>query len=363
MRKPQLSASSAEVLSGLRGKAIDRRVRRERPQRTLRQIFHPATLLCSLALATAAFPQIAIDAAHVAIRQRGVEIATASAAPRLSEGTLIRTSADLVIVPVTITDELNRPIVGLAENNFQLFENKKPQQIKTFSSEDAPVSIGIVLDTSRSMGNKLDRAREAVQQFCEASNPADEFFLITFNDDPRLATDFTGRPEELENALLTVEAKGRTSLLDAIYMGIRKMKGARYSRRALLILSDGGDNRSRYTEPDVKRAVKEADVLIYSVGTFDRYASTQEELLGPDLLKSVSEVTGGNSFTLTNVAELPEVTRSIGSRLRHQYMLTYRPEEAVRDGKWHKISVKLRLPRKWSLLRVSARTGYYAQEE
>ena len=161
--------------------------------------------------------------------------------------------------------------------------------------------------------------------------------------------------------MLTLQAKGRTSLLDAIYMGIRKMKGAHYSRRALLILSDGGDNRSRYSDRDVKRAVKESDVLIYSVGTFDRYVSTQEELLGPELLRSVSEVTGGESFTLNNVTELPDVTRSIGTRLRYQYLLTYRPQEAVHDGKWHKISVKLRLPRNWSLLRVNARTGYYAE--
>jgi Ca-activated chloride channel family protein len=304
--------------------------------------------------------QLSTDDVHIAVQPRGIELATASPGPKLG---VIRARADLVTVPVTITDELNRPIIGLGENNFQLFENRKPQQIKNFSSEDAPISIGIILDTSRSMTNKLERAREAVQQFCEASNPADEFFLISFNDEPRLAADFTNRPEELENALLAVEAKGRTSLLDAIYMGIRKMKSARYTRRALLILSDGGDNRSRYNERDVKRAIKEADVLIYSVGTFDRYAATQEELLGPELLKSISDVTGGDSFTLTNVAELPEVTRSIGSRLRHQYMLTYRPEEAVRDGKWHKISVKLRLPRKWSLLRVAARTGYYAEED
>lgn len=313
-----------------------------------------------IASAAEANAQTSSDTVHVPVQARTIELATASPAPKLG---LIRSRADLVTVPVTITDELNRPIIGLGENNFQLFENRKLQQIKNFSSEDAPISIGIILDTSRSMTNKLERAREAVRQFCEASNPADEFFLINFSDEPRLVTDFTSRPEELENALLAVEAKGRTSLLDAIYMGIRKMKSARYSRRALLIFSDGGDNRSRYNELDVKRAIKEADVLIYSVGTFDRYASTQEELLGPELLKSISDVTGGDSFTLTHVAELPEVTRSIGSRLRHQYVLTYRPEEALRDGKWHKISVKLRLPRKWSLLRVRARTGYYAETE
>jgi Ca-activated chloride channel family protein len=214
------------------------------------------------------------------------------------------------------------------------------------------------------MQNKLERARDAVRQFCDASNPQDEFFLITFSDDPRLATDFTNRSEEIESALLGSQPRGRTSLLDAIYMGIRKMKDARYSRRALLIMSDGGDNHSRYTEHDVKNAVREADILIYSVGTYDRYANTREELLGPELLQDISGVTGGVSYTLTNAAELPDVTRAIGTRLRHQYMLTYSPQKRDRDGKWHKINVKLLLNKRWSsFLRVSARTGYYASNQ
>jgi len=317
-----------------------------------------AICLFAIAFVAGASAQSSTDNVHIAVQPRGIEWAAAAPGPALA---LMKTRADLVTVPVTITDEMNRPIVGLDENNFQLFENKKLQQIKNFSTEDAPISIGIILDTSHSMGNKLESAREAVRQFCEAANPADEFFLITFSDDPRLASDFTTRPEELENDLLTVQAKGRTSLLDAIYMGIRQMKNAHYARRALLILSDGGDNHSRYSERDVKRAIKEADVLIYSVGTFDRYVSTQEELLGPELLNSVSQVTGGESFTISRAEELPEVTRSIGSRLRYQYMLTYRPQEAGRDGKWHKISVKLRLPRNWLALHINARTGYYAE--
>ena len=268
------------------------------------------------------------------------------------------------MVPVTITDTMNRPVTGLDRDNFQVFENKQPQEIKNFSSEDTPVSIGIIMDVSGSMVNKLERAREAVHQFCEASNPQDEFFMITFSDAPRLAADFTDRPEEIENALLAVQPKGRTSLLDAIYMGIRRMKNARYSRRALLIVSDGGDNHSRYSERDVKNAVREADIMIYAVGTYDRYATTQEELLGPELLQDVAGVTGGQSYTISNAAEMPEVTRAIGTRLRHQYMLTYRPHTQSRDGKWHKINVKLLLPKKWStFLRVSARTGYYAGAE
>jgi Ca-activated chloride channel family protein len=268
------------------------------------------------------------------------------------------------MVPVTITDNLNRPVTGLDRDNFQVFENKQPQEIKNFSSEDTPVSIGIIMDVSGSMSNKLERARDAVHQFCEASNPQDEFFMVTFSDTPRLATDFTDRPEEIENALLGAQPRGRTSLLDAIYMGIRKMKDARYSRRALLIISDGGDNHSRYSDRDVKNAVKEADILIYAVGTYDRYATSHEELLGPELLQDVAGVTGGQAYTLSNVTEMPEVTRAIGTRLRHQYMLAYRPQTRSRDGKWHKINVKLLLPKKWAtFLRVSARTGYYAGAE
>ena len=282
----------------------------------------------------------------------------------LAARSVIRASADLVMVPVTITDGLNRPVVGLDRQNFQLFENKKQQEIKHFSNEDTPVSVGIIVDSSGSMAQKLDRAREAVQQFCETANPQDEFFMITFADSPVLASDFTTRIEEIDNALLTVRSKGRTSLLDAIYMGLRKMRSARYPRKALIILSDGGDNHSRYTERDVKAAVKEADVLIYAVGTYDRYVNTEEELLGPELLRSLTEVTGGQAFTLPSINDMPAVTRSIGTQLRHQYMLAYQPQFKPRDGKWHKINVRLRLPNKLHhYLRVDARAGYYSEAQ
>jgi Ca-activated chloride channel homolog len=313
---------------------------------------------------SAALAQTAIGDVHIMPRARPMNIATAAHVPdageRLAAG-LIRTSVDLVLVPVSITDGSHRPVIGLGQDNFQLFEGKKPQQIKHFSSEDTPVSIGILVDTSGSMSYKLERAREAVRQFCEAANPQDEFFLITFANSPRLATDFTNRPEKVENDLLTAQSKGQTSLLDAIYMGVGKMRQARYARRAMLILSDGGDNHSRYTEGDVKAAIKEADVMIYAVGTYERYVSTQEELLGPELLRSLSEITGGQAFTLTNLKELPVVTRAIGTQLRHQYMLAYQPQSERHDGKWHKIKVKLRLPNKLqALLRVDARAGYYS---
>ena len=316
----------------------------------------------------AALAQTAINDVHITPREKAVDVATAAYAGGATAGfapaSLIRTSVDLVLVPVTITDDLSRPVLGLGAENFRLFENKIPQAIKHFSSEDAPVSVGLLVDTSGSMEDKLDRAREAVHQFCEAANPHDEFFMITFADSPRLATDFTTRPEDIENELLTVRPRGQTSLLDAIYMGIRKMRAAQYARKALLILSDGGDNHSRYTEHDVRAAVKESDVLIYAVGTYDSYVRTQEELLGPELLSSVTELTGGRSFTVTNLKDLPAVTRVIGTQLRHQYILAYQPPPGSRNGKWRKISVKLRLPPKLhSFLHVEARAGYYSFEK
>jgi Ca-activated chloride channel homolog len=322
-------------------------------------------LLAIILSSVATLAQISIDDVHVTPHQSSITLANAAYSQgAFAGGGLLHTRTDLVLVPVTITDNLNRPVVGLDQDNFRLFENKKAQEIKDFSSQDVPVSVGFIVDTSGSMGYKLERVRDAVIQFCETANPQDEFFMITFNDSPRLVSAFTTRTQEIENDLLTVRSHGRTSLLDAIYMGLHEMRSAHYSRRALMILSDGGDNHSRYTEHDVKAAAREADVLIYAVGTYDQFVNTEEEMLGPDLLRSIAEVTGGRAFTLSNVNEMASVTRAIGLQLRHQYVLGYEPQSKPHDGKWHKISVKLRLPRELHnlFLRVDARTGYYATE-
>src|SRR5580704_9198838 len=317
-----------------------------------------------------AMAQSAIDEVHIGPRMPTSRAATGNLASAAYNGGaageyagpgLIRTRVDLVMVPVTITDDYNRPVVGLIQDNFQLFEGKKAQEIKNFSSEDAPLSIGILVDTSGSMKDKLDRAREAVAQFCEAANPQDEFFLITFADRPMLMTDMTTSVVHIENDLLTTRSKGQTSLLDAIFMGVGKLRGAHYARRALLIISDGGDNHSRYSEHDVKAAIREADVMVYAVGTYDRYVATQEEELGPELLQDMAAQTGGSAFSLSTANQMTAVTRTIGTQLRHQYMLAYQPQTPPHDGKWHKINVKLLLPKKLQyLFHVEVRTGYYA---
>jgi len=222
----------------------------------------------------------------------------------------------------------------------------------------------VILDMSGSMETKIERAREAVQEFLKASNPQDEFFLITFADTPHVVRDFTQKAEDLQERLLYTKPKGPTSLLDAIYMGVDKMKEAKYQRKALLVISDGGDNHSRYTEREVKSLTKEADVLIYSVGIFDREFATREELLGPALLTEISEISGARCYTLDDSKYLPVITRHIGVQLRNQYVLGYRPNNATDDGKWRKIKVKLTLlPRSLPPLRVHAKTGYYAPSQ
>ena len=309
--------------------------------------------------------QTTLDDVHISQRQ-ATSIAPSKDSPPLiahSDLPIIRTDANLVLVSVSVTDPMQRIVTGLHEDNFEVFEGKTPQTIRHFSSEDVPVSLGIILDVSGSMADKIGRVKDAVIQFCDTANPQDEFFLISFADQPRLAGDFTTNPEDIKKDLLFVAPKGRTSLLDAVYMGLHRMKRARYGKKALLIISDGGDNHSRYGEREVKALARESDVMIYSIGIFDRYVPTLEEQLGPMLLSEIAEPTGGRAFTIDATNALAPVARHIGEELRTQYVLAYRPQDARHDGKWRRIRVRLRLPRKLAFLQAHARTGYYASAE
>jgi len=275
----------------------------------------------------------------------------------------MKVDVDLVLVPVTITDPMNRLVTGLEKDNFQLFESNSAQEIRTFSSEDAPVSLGVIFDSSGSMSSKMDRAKDAVIEFFKTANPQDEFFMITFSDEPEQVSDFTTSVDEIQNKLVYAVPRKRTALLDAIYMGISKMRQAKFAKKALLIISDGGDNHSRYTEGEIKALVKEADVMIYAIGIYDRYFASSEERLGPGLLSDITELTGGRAFTIDNPNDLADVATKIGIELRNQYVLGYRPTKIMRDGKWRKIKVKLMPPKGLPPLRVYARTGYYAPAE
>ncbi len=275
----------------------------------------------------------------------------------------LRSEVELVLVPVTVTDPMDRLVTGLEKQNFEVFQDKQKQEVRNLSSEDAPISVGIIFDMSGSMKDKFDKAKEAVVQFMQTANPEDEFFLIGFSDRPLLLSEFTSSVGDIQNRLVFTDAKGMTSLLDAIYMGMEEMHHAKYDRKALLIISDGGDNHSRYTEGEIKSAVQEADVQVYAIGIFDANPRTPEERFGPVMLTDITDVTGGRTFTLDNVNDLPDVAAKIGIELRNQYVLAYAPVKKIKDGKWHKISVKLLPPKGLPYLHVHAKKGYYASQQ
>ncbi|MDZ4801336.1 MAG: VWA domain-containing protein [Bryobacteraceae bacterium] len=275
----------------------------------------------------------------------------------------IRVETQLVLINVTVTDPMNRFVTGLDKEHFQLFEDKAKQEITQFSSEDAPLSVGLVFDCSGSMGSKLAKSRQAASQLFKTANPEDEFFLIQFHDRPELVVPFTTNTEEIQNRLTFTQAKGRTALLDAVKLAMNEMRKARNPRKAIIILSDGGDNSSRYTESEVKNAVREADVQVYAIGIFEGMGGrgrTAEEMAGPGLLNEMAESTGGRHFPVENVNELPDIAAKIGIELRNQYVLGYTPASTVRDGKYRKVLVKLKQPRGLPPLKAFFRLGYYA---
>jgi Ca-activated chloride channel homolog len=281
----------------------------------------------------------------------------------IKPGQSVHIDVDLALVNVTVTDPYNRPVTGLELDNFRVFENNVEQEIQYFSSEDVPISIGVIFDLSGSMANKVGKAKEAALQFFKTANPQDEFFLVSFNDRAEVLSTFTNSVEDLQGRLLSASAKGRTALLDGIYLGLSEMRTARNGKRALLIISDGGDNNSRYNERDIKRLAREADTQLYSIGTFDPFeyrSRTTEELNGPTLLSEVTELTGGRVFTVENVNELPDIATKIGSELRNQYILGYHPSNKSHDARWRKIKVKMRAPKGLPPLSIFAKTGYYA---
>jgi len=275
-------------------------------------------------------------------------------------GEKIRVNVNLVLVPLTVTDPMDRLVTGLEKENFFIYENNHLETIKSFSTEDAPVSIGVIFDLSGSMSNKVIRARDSILEFMKTSNPQDEFFVIGFNDRPELIEDFTSSVDQIEARLAIVKAEHRTALLDAIYYGLNKMKQAKYERKALLVVSDGGDNRSRYTEGEVRAVVRESGVQIYSIGIFDPYAATTEERLGPLLLNDISDETGGRLFRVDDVAEMGDIATKISAELRNEYVIGYKPDNDRHDGKWRKLKVRLVPPAGLPQLTVHARTGYYA---
>jgi VWFA-related protein len=282
--------------------------------------------------------------------------------PRLetpaSEPAPIRIDSALVQIPVHVTNSFGANVEGLAKGDFHLSEDGVEQPITHFSMDDAPASIGLVYDSSGSMRDKIGQAAEAAKTFFHTANPEDEFFLVEFGDWPKLAEPFTLRAEDILARILHTKPFGRTALLDALAMAMKQMKKARNPRHALIILSDGGDNQSRHSRREVELALVESDVQVYAMGIYSSMDSrklTAEERNGPQLLRELSEKTGGRMYQVSNADDLPEISERISKELRTEYILGYSPA-LVQDGKYHRVTVKVDNPE----LHVYAKPGYTA---
>jgi Ca-activated chloride channel homolog len=291
---------------------------------------------------------------QVAIEPRARPTAKAESLPKPD----LRVDTTLVLVPVSVNDPLNRPITGLEKENFRVYEDKVEQTITAFSREDEPIAVGLVFDTSGSMGDKLRRSRMAASEFFKFADPQDEYFLVEFDNSPRMEVPLTKDTGRIEEQLTFSRSRGSTALLDAIYLALHEMKKSKMNKKALLIISDGGDNHSRYTVTEVNNVVRESDVLIYSIGVFGG-GNTPEEAGGPGLLSRISEQTGGRLFEASAV-ELPDIAKNIGIELRNRYVLGYSPKNAVRDGKYRQVFVRVAPPRGLPPLKAHWRLGYYA---
>ncbi len=268
---------------------------------------------------------------------------------------------DLVSLPVTVTDAYNRLVTGLDRQHFEVYEDKVKQEISFFSDDDSPVNLGIVFDVSGSMKGKLDRARDALKAFIQTSHSDDDFFLVGFNQRANLLAEFTDG-DALANKLTLVDPKGQTALYDAAYLGIEKVKQGRHSRNAILLISDGQDNSSRYTYGELRKLLKEAGVQIYCIGIVEMggAAGGTLDMQGQAILEEIAQTTGGKAFFPRSSAELEDATTRIALELRHQYSIGYNPTNVKRDGQWHKIKVNVKGPKGLSNLKVQHKEGYYA---
>jgi Ca-activated chloride channel family protein len=318
-------------------------------------LFSPLLLLCLMAFGAAAYPsrvlaQMAADEVHITPHPRSVRPDRAA----------FRSDVNLVLVNVTVADFQGRLVSELGPENFSILEDKRPQQLRYFSREEEPLSVAIILDTSQSMKAHMAQARAAALAFVRDSNPEDEFVLITFADQPRLVASLADSEPEADLLRFTagVSAKGNTALWDAVHLGVRKLRHARHGRRALLVISDGGDNHSRYTQSEIKSLLEEADVQVYGIDMLDPAPMKSADRLGLLSLDEIAGATGGRIFPVHDLAELHRAIDQISLALRTQYVLGYYPSQAAQAANWRKIKVEVKNFSDSRGLHIYAKKGY-----
>jgi Ca-activated chloride channel family protein len=322
----------------------------------------------SLSLTVSVVAQSADDV-HVQPR-----ISPASASPRSQENPKLkvhtrplRVDVDLVLVPVTVTDSYGKTVMDLHKSDFKLFESDKEIPVRYFFAQDAPISIGVLVDLSGSMKDKLDLVREAFDEFFKNADPSDDYFVVTFSDRPRLLADTTNSIPTIQSQLAQMQAKGETALADAIYVSLQKLRHAQYRRKALLIISDGGDNASRHTIRSVRNLAKEADAQVYAIDVCDApsllITRKLEERFGRQWLTSISNVSGGRTIAVDNATKIPAAAAQVSMELRNQYVLGFVPSQEARNGKWRKIKVRVTKSPNSHPIQLYYKTGYMARKD
>ena len=265
----------------------------------------------------------------------------------------IRLDVKMILVPITVTDPTDKPVENLAPDSFRVFEDDVEQRIVSLSKEEGPVSVGFIFDTSSNMKNRIDKSVAAIEQFLKTNMPGDEYFLVRFADKPSLVTGFTRDANDIVKELAGLQPLGWTALHDAICLGVQQMKHAKNARRALFVLSDGGDNNSRYSESEIRSLVVESDVRVYAVGIFER----------PKFLEKLATLTGGQALWARTLKDLPEVVETISREFRNQYMIGYSSNNPQNDGKYRKVKVELTESPFHRALHLFWRRGYFAPPE
>jgi Ca-activated chloride channel homolog len=274
----------------------------------------------------------------------------------------MRVDVNMVLVPVSVTDVMDRPVMNLRREDFALFQDDQQQKVEYFATEDVPISIGLLLDLSKSMTNKFEMERAAVTEFFKNANNQDDYFAIIFSDHPKLITASTQSIETIQSNLALLTPDGNTALFDAISDGADRMRLAQQRRKALLIISDGGDNHSRHRLKEIKRLVQDSDIEVYAIGVFDIGPfKTVEEALGKKWLSQITDATGGRTITVDSRNKIPEAAATISREIRSRYVLGYRPAEAHGSLR-RKIRVQVASTSMKTAFHAYYKTGYVPPE-
>jgi Ca-activated chloride channel family protein len=283
-----------------------------------------------------------------------------SSAPSRQDGYAIRTSVDLVVLRATVRDHKGAPVAGLGKEDFRVFENKVPQQIESFSHEDVPVTVGLVIDNSSSMRSKRSDVIDAALAFARSSNPEDQVFVVNFNEHVSMGlpanVPFTGNQEQLETALARNKADGLTALYDAVAAALEQLKKGKWDKKVLIVISDGGDNASHHPLAQILSMVNQSSAILYTLGIFD----ANDDDRNPRVLKQLSRISGGESFFPQSLDEILPICRQIAHDIRNQYTISYAPANRKSDGTYRTIEVKARNTSSHGRLSVSTRPGYSA---